>query len=409
MIHLSAAYLYLSCVSSISDMAVSVLGQILIVFLAYYGMNSFINVYFVFGPFYERLGASSSSIGLFLSIFYMAMVVCRPLGSWALECFGIRRTLIGSSMLSALSAIGMALSLSSPTLLLFFRALSGVSVSIFIVTTIAYQSMILSANSRGVGFALFTTGSMLPMGTVVPLSEWLLEMGYSTLYLLLPILISLVCLALGFVVRDISNISKKEKVWGTYAELFSVSGVRTLYMTVFLMSLVDGGTLCVALLSAERNVSVSWFMMSASIAAICIRTIGFKIMNRVPRSLIAAPSAALMAAALLGLSFSSTPALFTIFGILFGLGIGISYPTNLAIIGDLLPKEFHPKAMGGFLLAMDFGWVITPLLFGYVSPFFGASGALRLISIFVILFVLLVHLFLWIPLRRSLQEKHAGC
>ena len=121
--------------------------QVLLVFLAYYGINCLSNVYFVFGPFYSASGASPRAVGLFLSIFYMAMIVCRPLGSWTMEGLGIRRALIGSSIISAAAAAGIALSISDPAILLIFRAISGISASVFIVATIAYQSMILDARS----------------------------------------------------------------------------------------------------------------------------------------------------------------------------------------------------------------------------------------------------------------------
>ena len=137
--------------------------QIFLIFLAYYGITCVTNIYFLFGPFYERMGASPQAVGLFLSIFYMVMLLCRPLGSVVMERLDIRRSLIGSSLFCVAMAAGIALSLNSPLLLLFFRAMLGVSVSVFVVATVAAQSILLDERSRGIGFALFTTGSMLPL------------------------------------------------------------------------------------------------------------------------------------------------------------------------------------------------------------------------------------------------------
>ncbi|MEG1799970.1 MAG: MFS transporter, partial [Synergistaceae bacterium] len=205
--------------------------MILLVFLAYYGINCFINVYFIFGPLYEAFGATPAQVGMFLSIFYMAMTVCRPLGSLVMERVGIKKALMGSSLISAAAAAGIALSLalSMSQLLLFFRALSGISASVFIVATIAYQSMILDEKNRGVGFALFTTGSMLPLATVIPLSEWLLRQEYNYAYMWLPTAVALICFLISFKMKDAHGVAKKEKAWGTYAELFKIKGVPTLY------------------------------------------------------------------------------------------------------------------------------------------------------------------------------------
>ena len=379
--------------------------QVLLVFLAYYGINCLSNVYFVFGPFYSASGASPRAVGLFLSIFYMAMIICRPLGSWTMERLGIRKALIGSSLISAAAAAGIALSLSDPAILLFFRAVSGISASVFIVATIAYQSMILDARTRGIGFALFTTGSMLPMATIVPLSEFLLKWGYTNYYLWLPVLVALICLAISLKVRDIVAETKDKPVWGTYKNMLCCPGVKTLYITAFLMSLADGATLCAAALADDRGVPVSWFMISVAVAAVIIRTVGFRTMNNIPRILLAAPAAGLMGLSLLCLSFSSSWISFVLFGLIFGFGIGAGFPTDLSIIGDLLSIEYHPKATGSLLLAIDMGWVITPLIFGFISPLLGASGAFRLIGIFVLAGSLAMQLFCWMPLHKFLKEE----
>ena len=379
--------------------------QVLLVFLAYYGINCLSNVYFVFGPFYSESGASPRAVGLFLSIFYMAMIICRPLGSWTMERLGIRRALIGSSLISAAAAAGIALSLSDPAILLFFRAVSGISASVFIVATIAYQSMILDARTRGIGFALFTTGSMLPMATIVPLSEFLLKWGYTNYYLWLPVLVALICLAISLKVRDIVAETQEKPVWGTYKNMLCCPGVKTLYITAFLMSLADGATLCAAALADDRGVPVSWFMISVAVAAVIIRTVGFRTMNNIPRILLAAPAAGLMGLSLLCLSFSSSWISFVLFGLIFGFGIGAGFPTDLSIIGDLLSIEYHPKATGSLLLAIDMGWVITPLIFGFISPLLGASGAFRLIGIFVLAGSLAMQLFCWMPLHKFLKEE----
>lgn len=383
--------------------------MILLVFLAYYGINCFINVYFIFGPLYEAFGATPAQVGMFLSIFYMAMTVCRPLGSLVMERVGIKKALMGSSLISAAAAAGIALSLalSMSQLLLFFRALSGISASVFIVATIAYQSMILDEKNRGVGFALFTTGSMLPLATVIPLSEWLLRQEYNYAYMWLPTAVALICFLISFKMKDAHGVAKKEKAWGTYAELFKIKGVPTLYLSAILTSVADSMTLCVAMLAADRGVAVSYFMVAVSVAAVCIRTLGFKIMDRVPRLLLAAPAAALMSLSVFLMAFSSSPVLFVVCGAIFGLGIGMGYPTHLCIIGDIVPIKLHPKATGGFLLFYDFGWIITPLLFGALSPLFGASGAFRAIGLAALACAAAIQYFLWIPLWREHRNTSA--
>ena len=199
--------------------------------------------------------------------------------------------------------------------------------------------MIMDARSRGIGFALFTTGSMLPMATVVPLSEFLLKRGHSDLYLVLPVAVALICLAISFRIRDISRDTDEKPVWGTYREMLCCPGVKPLYLTAFLMSLADGATLCAAALAADRGVPVSWFMISVAVAAVIIRTVGFRTMDAVPRILLAAPAAGLMGLSMRA-SFSS--------GWLFFVCSALSrsdwsrFPGYRSVYNrDLLSTEYH--------------------------------------------------------------------
>ena len=95
--------------------------QIFLIFLAYYGMTCVSNAYFLFGPYYESLGATPQRAGLFLSAFYMVTLFCRPLGSIVMERLDIRRTLIGSALLCAAATAGIALTLGGGASLLVFR------------------------------------------------------------------------------------------------------------------------------------------------------------------------------------------------------------------------------------------------------------------------------------------------
>jgi len=379
--------------------------QIILVFLAYYGVNCFANIYFIFGPLYQQYGATPRQVGFFMGVSFLAMIVCRPFGSLIMERIGMRRALIGGSLLCAATGAGMALSLRNTGALLFFRALSGVSISVYCVAAVSYQSMALDEETRGKGLALFATASIIPMATVVPFAEWLLRQGWTNLYIWLPVAVSCGCLVVSLAVSDGTSATvKRQKAWGRYADLFRVRGVKALYLTCFLMSIADGSTSCAAELAAEKAIPVSYFMVTVALAAAFIRTVGYRLMDRVPRMLLAAPAAALMGVSLVCMTFTNSTALFAVFGLTYGLGIGMGFPTDLALVGDLLPVEYHPKATGSLLLATDCGWFITPIIFGYISPLLGAGGSFRLIGTAVAVASMAVCFLIWRPLwneRRS--------
>ena len=346
-------------------------------------MISVSNAYVLFGLFYESLGASPQRAGLFLSAFYMVTFFCRPLGSIVMERLDIRRTLIGSALLCAAATAGIALTLGGGAPLLVFRALSGIFFSVFIVATVAAQSILLDEKSRGIGFALFTTGSMLPLATVVPLCEWLLKNGLGILYVWVPVVLSLICAGVGWKVDDLRHEGQKNNEWASYGELFTTRGFAMLLLTVLSMSFADAATLSVASLAGERGVSVSYFMIASAVGAVVIRTLGFRLMSMLPRTIIAAPAVAMMGFAMVGLSFSSSAWMFAFFGLVFGFAVGVAYPTNFSLVGDLTEARCHPKATGLVLLVDDVGWIISPLIYGFLSPLLGVSNSYRFMGLLV--------------------------
>lgn len=378
------------------------LKQIILIFLAYYGITCFSNVYFIFGPFYEKMGATPQETGLFLSVFYFVMLLCRPLGSKVMEKFDIRLALIGSSAACAVASAGIALTLHNAPLALIFRAMTGVFVSVFVVAAVAAQSLLLDEKQRGFGFALFTTGSLLPMATIVPLCDWMLRREFDMLYLWTPAIIALACLAVSWKVKDIHAARTEEerdaiehKEWGSYSELFRTRGFAVLLVTTLIMAIADAMTLSVASLAKERFLTVSWYMVASAVAGVAIRSVAYKLIANVPRKDLAAPAAAIMGLGLIGLSFSTGSSSFIFFGAVTGLGIGIGFPTDLALVSDMLPHGCRPKATGLVLLMTDTGWMISPLIFGFFSPVFGATWTFRVIGTAVVALSVFMYVKFW--------------
>ncbi len=150
-------------------------------------------------------------------------------------------------------------------------------------------------------------------------------------------------------------------------------------------------------------------MVANAFAAVLIRTAAFRLISGVPRVRLAAPAAALMGFALLGLSFSSTAPMFILFGLFFGVGIGIGFPTDLSLVGDMLPVAYHPKATGLVLLVIDTGWMISPMIYGCFSPYLGVSNTFRVIGLAVFAAASMLYLRYWLPLARGDFKTGGGC
>ncbi|MDO4988103.1 MAG: MFS transporter [Synergistes sp.] len=377
--------------------------QVIIAFLAYFLMTSVYNIYFLFGPVYETMGGTATEIGLFFSAFYMMMLICSPLGSSVMERFNIKLSMIGSGVLCTLSTILLVLFIDSPVAMIISRVIMGVAASIYIVAVLAAQSLIFDEESRGLGFALFTTGSMLPLATFLPLCEWFIRKGSIAAFLWTPVVLAALCVILGIVIKNVDykkSGSEEDEEWGRYRDLFAHGAFIVLITTAFIMGTADAMTISIAALSAEKLVPASFFMVAEAISSVGIRTLGYRLISRFPRTLLAAVSAGIMGASLLALSFSSSPIAFAVFGFTFGIGIGIGFPTHLSLVGDIIPRKFYPKATGMVVLMINVGWTLTPMIYSSLCTPLGVSGTFRAVGALVLAIAVLLEIKFWIPITN---------
>lgn len=150
---------------------------------------------------------------------------------------------------------------------------------------------------------------------------------------------------------------------------------------------------------------VSSFMVANAVAAVLVRTVGFRFMDRFPRTLPGSPASGTMAAALLGMSFSSTNGAFLVWGLLFGLGIGVGFPHLPVPHRGPGPGTAPPQGDGGGAPVHRRGLDPHPAL-RLPLPGLGVSGTFRFFAV-VGAAALLAHRFLWLPLYR--RNRKAAC
>ena len=342
-----------------------------------FGVFSFANVFYFLANLLGMRGVSPQAAGLAVSIFYVATTLFRPAGGWLVENLGLRTTLVGSALAGFAGSAGLALAGGNLPLVLACRVLMGIGYSAFIVAFSAYQNLAIPPERRGFAFALTTVGLMMPLVFVVPLADWLLRHGHVAAYLSMSPVMALFCAAVGWSFGKITIAPRSEspRTWGTYGELFRLPPVRALLASMFLLSLTDSLTLCLGILLAGRGLVPSAFIASYAVTAVGVRLATLRVIDRMPRPLMAAPCFGLMAAALLALSLVESNAGTALWGAVFGVGVGLGFPAHLAMVGDLTPEPLRPKATAMVWFAMDSGWAVTPFVFGLLSPVVGNAAA----------------------------------
>ena len=374
---------------------------------------------------YHGYGFSYEATGWIIAVYSLAAMLTRPLGGWLLENFGIRKILVWSGVLSfigcslffaneslTLLLVGRALSgavfgvyfIEPATLLLVGRALSGAAFGIYSMGLFSHQALCVSEKRRGAMFSLLVVGSILPMGLVAPLGEWLLHNSQVMLYLAIGPVLSVLCCFFGGRVNvsaaPAARSGNDEKNWGTYRELFSSRAFLFLIITGMAIALVDALTITLSLLTAERGLVISLFFAGASVTALVVRLPGASLLNSLPRVPLLVPCGILISLSMIVVSFFPSNGALLLGGLLFGVGLGAGWPIYQALISDLLEPVLRPKGTATALLLYDVGYFVSPLVVGYFLPRFGTGGTFAAIALTAGGVLVLVEIFFWLPFYR---------
>lgn len=376
---------------------------LILLFLTNFGLMGISNTYYMLAPYLRHMGVSSPAIiGWVLGMYYGANTLSRPLVGWFVERFSFRTSLLGGGLAVLVSTAGLALVGDSVPGILFWRALTGLASSLYIVALTTYQTLAVPREKLGSSFALVSAGCIAPLITFVPLSEWLLYGGNSLLYIWLPPATALFCLFLSvsFPLDEGGTLKEAKDQRGTYGELFALPAARTLFLSSTLFSLTDAAMLSLALLASSLGLVTSAFISANAAVSIVIRLTCFRLLDHIPRMKMAGLTLGLTSMGLILATFARSNLGFMLCGCLFGIGMGLGFPLHLALIGDVSPPHLRAKTTSMVWFFMSVCFFVSPLLIGYLTDFIGVPGAFRSFSIPLLIAAPLIHHFLWNPLEE---------
>ncbi|MCF7936332.1 MAG: MFS transporter [Synergistales bacterium] len=365
-----------------------------------FGIFGFTQSYYLLASFLELNGVAAQTAGLIVGAYFTTSTIFRPFSGAVTERLGLRRTLLAASALCGIGALVMLVASGSIPALFASRLITGGGFSLFLVALTTYQGYAVPLHIRGSFYAVVSIGSIAPLFFVAPVSEFLLETGRTVGYLLVPLLMALVCAAMSFSLQPLGTATRRKEEWGSYRELFAVPGYRLLLVSAFLFALADSSIMYLSKLAAVRGLSTSLFMICVAAGAILVRLGGRRLMDILPRALLAAPSSGLMGAAMAASPFVSSNTLFALCGVVFGAGMGYSFPVHLALIADIVPEHLQPKGTSILYFAFDISWIIVPVYMGLMEGLQGIGSAFLLLAAGIILGAVGMHVA-WVRRQRA--------
>jgi len=363
---------------------------------SYFVIYGFLSVYYLLARFLEIRGLPPQSVGVVVSVFFGACTLARPFGGAVTERLGVRRTMIGASLMSVLGGVLFLFAGFHLSLLALCRILMGVGASLFLVALTTYQTYVIPEEVRGRFFALVSLGSVAPLFTTVPLCEFLLARGMFTAYLAVAPLMGMCCFFLSFSLPPLETFGveyHRTQIWGSYGELFRTRGFPVLLCSALLFALADSSVLYLSNLLHEVGLEVSPFLGATAAGSVSVRLFCQGILQRYSRGMMMPPATACMAIALLAAPHLSGPLSVGFCGFLFGIGMGVGFPTVFALVADLVPGKLRPKGTSMVYFSLDASWVLLPLFMGFASPGMGQTNAFHFLALAILLGCFVASLF----------------
>ena len=343
-------------------------------------------------PLYARdFGVSAAMVGASISVFGFARILLNLPAGILSDRFGRRRLLVSGA---AITAVGSILSAVAGDIwqLLAFRFVAGAGSAMFMTSAIILVTDISTPENRGRMLSLYQ-GSLLLGVSVGPAVGGLTAelLGLRAPFYLVGALAAVCAL---WALRQTPPMIRPEGVIasGEGAErpslpaarslrpLFSNVGFTLVSLVTFSIFFTRTGsrqTVMPLLGNGEFGLSAGAlggiFAMMALINLAAIGPSGAWA-DRYGRKRVIVPSAFLGAGALCLLALTNTTAVFLVGAVVLSLGTGLSGPAPAAYAADVVPAAARGVGMGLYRTYSDIGFVVGPLLLGWIVDLTGDFG-----------------------------------
>lgn len=355
--------------------------------LAFYMLIPTLPVFLV-----EGLGAAESRVGWIIAIYTLAALLVRPVAGFAVDIYGRKYILLISLLLFAVF-LGLHLLAHTITVLLFLRFLHGLSWGVTTTANSTFIIDIIPEQRRGEGIGIY--GLAVPLAMAVgPLAGlWLMGEGlYNRLF------ITAAAIATGayLLAQCICFPAFRPHVLPrfTLARLFTPEALPVSLIMLVIMVSYGGVLSFITLYALEFNLgSAGVFFSVYAVGLTLSRLVAGRIFDRQGPTRITPAGLVALSSGLLVLWLWQQPAGLIVAGFLFGLGLGIVFPTFQAMINNLVEPWRRGAANSTLFTALDLGIGTGAVVTGYLASLVGLSeafGALAATSICGLLLYFLI-------------------
>jgi MFS family permease len=320
--------------------------------------------FFAFPLQVVRWGYSTMIVALLAFAMDGTLVAVRPVVKWLIDRFMAKNSLVLSSAFLVVTVLMLFVAGDSLPLLLFAKAMHGVSLSIFLVANLVYLHVVLPPEMTRRGMLWLGTTAMLPELFMISYAEWAITSERLWAYYgMLLVLATGACVLSALLTPRSAKPGKRV----TMGFLIKERPFRKLALMTFSQALI----ICmtnnfIALLLGERGVGVSAFFVPFALGTLLLRgPLATLVDARDPRGILFA-GFCVVAVSTAGLALSYTGVVTAAFAFLLGIGFAPLQSTVIALALNAYPQD-RTAVITGIMTAEDTAWATGPLVGGLLG------------------------------------------
>ncbi|HKR65518.1 MAG TPA: MFS transporter [Thermoanaerobaculia bacterium] len=319
------------------------------------------------------LGGSKGTAGLFLFVYTIASAFAAPVMGTVADHVGRRRMLIIASLLFVVFSILYGVVPWLPIVLLI-GLVHGAIWSSLLSSASALMTDFIPVERRTQGLAYWGLASTAAISIAPAVGMHIYPLGWFALCAEIATLSAIMAI---WALRIPSGAMRATNApLPRASELWDWSVVRTTLSLAVTSFGYGGVTSCVALLSRERGVKPeSLFFTVFCVTIIVIRIFTSHLGDRYGMKVLLYPALVAMPLAFTMLAFAHDRAQMILAGILFGIGLGNSFPAFMTFVVQHTDEQRRGRTFGSVILAFDTGIGLGSLVIAYIGGHAGFATA----------------------------------
>jgi MFS family permease len=321
-----------------------------------------------------ELGGSKGTAGVFLFVYTFASAFAAPVMGTVADHVGRRRMLIVASLLFVVFSLAYGVVPWLPVVLVI-GIVHGAVWSSILSSASAIMTDFIPVERRTEGLAYWGLASTAAIAVAPAVGLYVHDSGsWFALCAEIATLSGLMAIwALRIPPGEARNATA---TFPRTAELWDWGVVRTTLSLAVTSFGYGGVTSCVALLSRERGIQPeSLFFMVFAVTIILVRVFTSHLGDRHGMKVLLYPALVAMPIAFTLLALAQTRAQMIVAGVLFGIGLGNSFPAFMTFVVKHTDEARRGRTFGSVILAFDTGIGLGSLVIAYIGGHAGFATA----------------------------------